>query len=380
MKKFLLIITASVSVIMLFVFREEIVLRLNQLEPVYAITSKIMGVQPADTEVEGLGDNYYAYRTLTPEEQLVYNQMADCLLHLKDEVTISTKEEAVVDKIFQCLMSDHPEIFWSSAYEITMYNFSGVDSEYVFRPSYAMSKEEIQAKQEQIALVAEECLQGVSSNMDEYSIAKYLYEYLIIHTDYNKNADNNQNICSVFLNQESVCMGYSKAYQYLLQKCGIESAIISGKSENAAHAWNLVKLDGSYCYIDVTWGDLDFSGEQERHLQYADYSFFGITTEDLLKTHAIKNVFEVPECTSEQNNYYVREGLYLQKFEKETVMSMLQAHQNKPLFLTIRCRDSAVYKQLFEYLIRDSAICDFMNCDTVNYVENEIYHTLSIFR
>ncbi|MCI8373408.1 MAG: hypothetical protein HFI75_13670 [Lachnospiraceae bacterium] len=380
MKKFLYGILAIVFLALLAVFHRDILQTLNKLEPVKHITSHVMGIEPADTSVADMGSSYYAYGTLTDTEKMVYNQMADCLLNFREETTISTKAEKEADKAFQSLISDHPEIFWTSAYELVTYHLSGMNSEFVFRPQYDMTQEESQQLQEQIDTVVFECLEGLPARADTYTTAKYLFEYIILNTEYNKEAANNQNICSVFLENESVCMGYSKAYQYLLQKCGIEAVVVSGESENEAHAWNLVKLDGDYYYVDVTWGDPEFSAAEEIGTKYMDYSFFCMTTYDLLKTHSFHNVFSLPECTAIEYNYFRHEGLYLSTFQETAVDAMIQNHFAANPFISIRCSNSVVYQKLYNYLIENGEISKFIDGNKVSYVENKVYDTLGIFR
>lgn len=52
---------------------------------------------------------------------------------------------------------------------------------------------------------------------------------------------------------DAVCQGYALAYKLLLDKCGIDSVLVT--SNEMGHAWNLVKLDGSWYHVDVTWDD-----------------------------------------------------------------------------------------------------------------------------
>ena len=74
----------------------------------------------------------------------------------------------------------------------------------------------------------------------------------------------NHCFCSVFLHKKAdgkyytVCEGYGKGYQLLLEHAGIESAVVSGEAsepKEPGHAWTLAKLNGNYYHIDVTWDD-----------------------------------------------------------------------------------------------------------------------------
>ena len=68
-------------------------------------------------------------------------------------------------------------------------------------------------------------------------------------------------IYSVLQNGESVCAGYAKTMQYLAGKAGIFVTYVTGTAtdpdtgETQDHAWNLVKCDGKYSYVDTTWAD-----------------------------------------------------------------------------------------------------------------------------
>ena len=63
--------------------------------------------------------------------------------------------------------------------------------------------------------------------------------------------------------RQSVCAGYSKATQYLLEQLGVFCTYVTGKTtEGGNHAWNLVKCNGDYYYVDTTWGDPVFQQEE----------------------------------------------------------------------------------------------------------------------
>jgi hypothetical protein len=59
---------------------------------------------------------------------------------------------------------------------------------------------------------------------------------------------------SIFLGDKTVCDGYARGYNLLLQAVGIESCYVNNTT---IHAWNIVKLGNHYFHIDCTWDDDD---------------------------------------------------------------------------------------------------------------------------
>ncbi len=51
---------------------------------------------------------------------------------------------------------------------------------------------------------------------------------------------------------KTVCMGYAMLMEKMLNQAGIDSKIVTGNIPQGYHAWNMVKLDNDWYYIDVT--------------------------------------------------------------------------------------------------------------------------------
>lgn len=85
-----------------------------------------------------------------------------------------------------------------------------------------------------------------------------IYEYICDTTDYDHAAVTNGDLlahsayATLCLNK-SVCQGYATAIYRLMLEAGIDCRVVVGQSNGEAHAWNIVKLDGKYYYIDSTW-------------------------------------------------------------------------------------------------------------------------------
>lgn len=332
-------------------------------------------------------ENCYAFGQLSEEEQELYLEILDALLYFREDVRLSSCDKELISRIFQCVLNDHPEIFYVEGYTYTEYTLGSLLKKITFTGSYTISREEAAGKQKQIEDYVNQCLSGIPEGTDEYGKVKYIYEYLIHQTDYDASAEDSQNICSVFLERKSVCQGYAKATQYLLNRAGIFSTLILGRVVGGeGHAWNLVKIDGAYYYVDTTWGDASYqavgSGYPAGKIPTINYDYLCVTTEQMEQTHTFDNVVELPVCTSTEANYYVREGVYFEEWDEEKVEEiMADSYRRGEAYVTLKCADGDVYRKMRKTLIEEQGIFRYLDCQggTVSYVENEKQYSLSFW-
>ena len=53
--------------------------------------------------------------------------------------------------------------------------------------------------------------------------------------------------------KKGVCQDYAQMFAMMCWEEGFECRIIFGESDKGYHAWNQVRIDGSWKYIDVEW-------------------------------------------------------------------------------------------------------------------------------
>ncbi len=290
-----------------------------------------------------------------------------------------------VDRLFRCVMNDHPELFYVSGYSQVEYFKNEKLYRLVFEGTYTMDEEETEIRRQQIEAYTGECLAGIAADASDYEKVKYVYEYIIKNTDYRFDAPQNQNICSVFISRESVCQGYAKAMQYLLERLGVSCTLVQGYVDDVGHAWNLVQIDGEYYYVDATWGDASYrSGGEESIGRYpaVNYDYLCVTTRQLCKTHEIANVVEMPECTSMNANYYVMEKAYFEAYDEAVIGSFMKAAQeNGKDTVTVKCADEAVYDRIYEEFIVNQLVFRYLNADgrVLAYADNREQLSLTVW-
>ncbi|MCM1123322.1 MAG: hypothetical protein NC416_12135 [Eubacterium sp.] len=331
----------------------------------------------------------YAYSMLSEQEQVLYLEIRDALVQFEEDVKLSSYDKSEISHAFQCVLNDHPEIFYVDGYTYTEYTLGDILKKITFTGTYCFDQEEIQRKQAEIDNYVNQCLADMPDGADDYTKVKYIYEYLIHHTEYDAAAKDNQNICSVFIEGRSVCQGYAKATQYLLDKAGIFATLVLGKVVGGeGHAWNLVRIDGQYYYVDTTWGDASYQavggtahypGER---IPTINYDYLCVSTEQMNLTHTLDNVVELPACDSMEHNYYVREGLYFTEWDEERVERVFKEEYEKgSAYVTLKCANYDVYRQMQEALIERQEIFRYLDCPdgVVSYSDDERQYSISFW-
>ncbi|MGD9475645.1 MAG: transglutaminase domain-containing protein [Eubacteriaceae bacterium] len=249
---------------------------------------------------------YDAYHYLYGEEKDAYWTVAEGLKNYQTEIAVSGVDSMAIERIMMAIDYDFPEIFWADTF--SYYYDEKTDMVSTVEVSYPYDETEKNSRQAEIDQAYVQYLAGIKPSFDDYQIVKYTYEYVIKNTSYQENTDD-QNIYSVLGRKASVCAGYSKTVKYLLDRQGIDCSYVSGYVElQGAHAWDLVKLNNEYYYLDATWGELGVADNSEPDKNIS-YDYFCVNTDQLLKTHEIdQTLIYYPAFTATADNYYVHEN------------------------------------------------------------------------
>jgi transglutaminase/protease-like cytokinesis protein 3 len=102
----------------------------------------------------------------------------------------------------------------------------------------------------------------------DYEKVKAIHDYIIKRVSYDQTYKKHT-AYNALINKSSVCEGYALAAYRMFTDAGIESRIITGTANGGSHAWNIVKVDGKWYNIDLTWDDpIMNTGEQVLRYDY----------------------------------------------------------------------------------------------------------------
>jgi len=92
--------------------------------------------------------------------------------------------------------------------------------------------------------------------------------------------------------KRGVCEDYALLFDEIVREFGYESYIVSGYTKNEkgkvgktiGHAWNVVKVDGTWRLFDATWA-AGYVNEKNRFEKKYNEEWYNVSAEEMLKTH-----------------------------------------------------------------------------------------------
>ena len=96
-----------------------------------------------------------------------------------------------------------------------------------------------------------------------------------------------------------VCDSFSKAYQLVLNKVGIESIIVLGDLNDSPHAWNMVKIGDNWYHVDITSSHSIYD-----EAGIINHAYFNLTTEAEKAFVTLDDESIIPQTYSNDYNYY----------------------------------------------------------------------------
>ena len=104
------------------------------------------------------------------------------------------------------------------------------------------------------------------------------------------------------VNHTAVCLGYATTFQLLMDMAGVECITVAGAAHSSRedHGWNMVRLNGNWYCVDVTW-DANYREQRITRGREREWRFFNITSDHMAQTDHQWDYANIPEAVTKGN-------------------------------------------------------------------------------
>lgn len=176
--------------------------------------------------------------------------------------------------------------------------------------NYTMSKSEYEENLKKCQSIIH-TLVSSTKNLSATTKEKHVYDYLTDRVSYNTIRPQCGNAYGALVNKAAKCDGISLAMKWIMEEMDIATIVLTGqeKGDPFGHAWNCVKLNGSYYDVDLT-NDLI---NDDRLMKL--YSAYNVKREWITRTYPLSpvlgNNYTLPESKHMQQSFHVLNDSYI---------------------------------------------------------------------
>ena len=254
--------------------------------------------------------NSYYYNLLNKQQQKAYYAVKEGLLAVETSFPVPRLEGRELADIYFLVRLDHPEIFCSVNFTYRYYP----DSEYVeLIPEYLFRKKTIEEHKKAM----ESRVRKLARQAEQLSAREkllFIHDFICRNVSYDKlKKAYSHEIIGPLGQGVGVCEGIAKAVKILCDALGIWCIIPLSEANpekqiKYRHAWNIVKIGGSYYHLDVTF---DNTLSREENIRY---DYFALSDAQIFRDHE-PVIWKVPACGDSDHTYYRERKLSFTRYE-----------------------------------------------------------------
>ncbi len=143
-----------------------------------------------------------------------------------------------------------PELFYLSA----SYSYSSDAAQHVvsLKPAYLYTSAEVAVMRAEYQAVLDGIVANAPITGSDFEKILYLHDYFVRNYSYDKSLTI-RDAYTFFTQKTGVCQAYMLGLIAAADALGLESLPVT--SDAMKHAWNLIKIDGCWYHVDITWDD-----------------------------------------------------------------------------------------------------------------------------
>lgn len=268
----------------------------------------------------------YYYTRMNKLQQSAYYDMKAGLRSMAPLFTVPKLENRELGDLFFRLRLDCPDIFYASGFH---YRFYPESNKVEMIPEYLFDKAKITEHQKALeSRIAK--LVRPAQNMTEWEKELYIHDFICSSVRYDKlKKAYSHEIIGPLGQGVGVCEGIAKTVKVLCDALGIWCMIAVSeanpeKSIKYRHAWNVVRIGGTYYHLDATFDNTLGDRDAVR------YDYFNLDDTRLFRDHE-SVMYKTPSCTDNGSSYYITKKLSFTKIEDVEKRAIQAAKKNKML-------------------------------------------------
>lgn len=268
----------------------------------------------------------YGYNSLDNDEKYIYTKIYEAAKNFKPTINFGSQNltNSKIQKILFCVNYDNPLMFQLPLVSLNCVGSN--DNITALTLGFDFKENDVKYYEKKTKERVEKILEKADGS---YSLMDYLvtvHNEILYNCKYSDTMDKtgDYEAFGVLIDKVGVCESYSRAFQYICQRIGVENLLVVGDSQGIGHMWNMISLDNDWYHMDLTWND--GTGSKEIYYDYFNFNDAMIKKENTRsvypmiddkdtsrKLYTEFNYYPIPESEGEYyifENYYSQESYY----------------------------------------------------------------------
>lgn len=320
------------------------------------------------------------YSRLSPREQAVYTALYRGICEKKKEIALPFEIDGeMYSKLYCILEKQEGELFYIDSSYYTALEIK--TATIMFRED---SPESVTEKENELVMTVNKIMSALPTGGGDFEKALYIHDYIVSNCRYVHENETGyaSTVYGCLVEKVANCEGYAKAFACLAREAGLNVILVTGTTDSGEnHAWNQVKIGGSWYNLDTTWDDLDSSADK-RH------TYFLCNDADFSKTHfADKVAGGVYPCEHSDENYFVKMDFLVRNMDDADRILRREVALGAEI-AELKFLDASVYAEFLDEYLEKERIFDIVleysspilgGSITIDVKENEKENSLAIY-
>lgn len=293
----------------------------------------------------------YTYNQLPDSLKIVYDKILTAAENYEKDVYFNTPVPLdTLTKVYNTVLWEEMSVRYLNENE---FHYSG-NPVTRMQLSYSYTKAQTEQMNKAVEQRAQQIIGGITPDMSTVDILRYFHDTIIENCTYDLSTEFCGTAYGALVEGRALCQGYSYAFGYLCNLVGIENTYVTGYA-GEEHMWNMVKINGRWYHVDVTWDDPTMSGGEE----YVTYDYFCVSDKEMSNRTIHEGLVKRPAAVSMAENYFVYNGLYASSYEEAKNIIYSEFIKRASLgedYVYIRLASDAVYAETLKMLFDNQGI------------------------